>query len=67
MQIAKLPKGIGGVTFGGKDWDILFVNVGSSIIDIYSGQVAERTSTDTSLYKITGLGVRGRPYGRLCI
>lgn len=65
--IAKLPfNGAGGVTFGGPDRKTLFAVVGSSIIDVSSGQIVQRNN-GPSLYKIRCVGGTGRKYSRLIL
>lgn len=61
VPIVRMPFiGLGGGCFGGPKRDILFVVTVQARVDVLLAQVTDRTAVPTSLYKITGLGAKGR-------
>lgn len=52
-------QGVSGVAFGGSNMDILFVTVALFKIQLTTGKILNILPTGSSLYKVTGLGVRG--------
>lgn len=51
--------GVSGMAFGGPNHDILFVTVASTRFNLLTGSVEKVITEGTSLYMVTGLGVRG--------
>lgn len=64
-MIATVPgQGTAGLAFGGPNRDILFAVVGSAIVNPLAAKI-EGSDISPSIYKITGLGVKGYKRSRL--